>query len=443
MPTPEPGYDTTLIRIGGTVGASIAGLAGETWDLDSRHHYSRDQPWSCDGKHYVMEQKGGSPSRLILETATWTAVKGKTGHFAACTETRWHPTQPTTMVGYNKSTNELVVFDALTNTLIKKIPVGFVFQSSNGGFMGEGSLSNDGSMVALGDEANNVVMIDIPRGRVAPVQKVDFIRSPGHRLGNITISPLSTPSGGKVVAKASDTPELVHIYKYGEDFQLVHHFESDLTLSHADVGVTPAGREVFCGGARDWYGAAGAFSKDNGRIAAIHLDNGEVKNISAGKNQLGGTKEAGDQHCSCRGPVGWMLATYVGPQEGTGRFGMELVAWKLDGSRECRRFGVTRTNETIGAAYRAEAHGVMRPDGNAVAFASNWQHSSSQSTNASETKDFVYTSTSTPPPEPTPPPVTYSWRPIAVEYAIVDSRGLLVHPDDIVEIMNSTVAPPV
>lgn len=406
-PIIEPGFGTRLTRICGDPGEPIPGLEPAIFYPDSRHHYSKDGPWNSDGTLIKLEQKRGSPSKMILNARPgpdqWKAVRGQTGNFRACTEVRWHPKMPLVMVGYNNNTRQIVIFDAISDALLLPISVPFVWQSSNGGFMGEGSLSNDGSIVAFGDEANNVCLIDLVDGRVGPMQKVAFVRVPTTGLDNITVSPLSTPQGGHVVTHGDD---FVRVYTYGPDLKLVPKFESALKLSHADVGLTPNGREVFVGGARQWYGASGAFSKNEGNVAAIHLDNGQIVNISAGSKYIG-TKEAADQHCSCRGVNGWVLETVAGPHEvGTGvRFAMELIAWRLDGSRQCIRFGPTRTNEKVGSEpYRNEAHGVMRPGTTptAVMFASNSQHATSPLGNPSDVKAFVLELDGTVDPPPTP-----------------------------------------
>jgi len=145
-PVSEPGFGTTLRRIGGDTGTPIPVIGG-SWHSDSRHGYSRRNPWNCDGTLAYIEQRGGTPSKMILDGKTWLPILGCTGNFKSCTEVRWHPTQRTVMVGYNKTAREIVVFDALNDNLIKRISVPFIWQSSNGGFMGEGSLSDDGSMV--------------------------------------------------------------------------------------------------------------------------------------------------------------------------------------------------------------------------------------------------------------------------------------------------------
>jgi hypothetical protein len=383
-----------------------------------------------------IEQRGGDPSKFIMDAKSWKPIKGNAGFFRACTETRWHPTKPTVMIGWNKTTLEIIVFDVITDYCIKRVKVGF----ASVGLMGEGSLSDDGSMVALGDTSNNVVLVDIEGGRVSAKQYVSFIRSPNHLLGNLTVSPLSTPSGGKVVVKASDTPELVHVYDYGSDLLLHHRFESDLTLSHGDVAVTPAGREVFVGGSRTWFGPVGGFNEKAGRVAAIDLDSGMITNISAGLLQLG-SKEAADQHCSGRGPKGWVGVTYAGPHETAGQYCDELVLWKLDGSRECVRFGVNRTNDGTPPGgvdpYRSEAHGVWRPDGKAVMFASNWQHFASPAFSPPDIKDFVYEIMGPPPPvEAGRYYVNPDWQYSPVGAVFDRVSGRIVPLADVVAMMN-------
>jgi hypothetical protein len=85
-------------------------------------------------------------------------------------------------------------------------------------------------------------------------------------------------------------------------------------------------------------------------------------------------------------------------------------------------------------------------------FASNWRggFTSAQGPQG-ESKSYILTLTGgppptdppvDPPPDPLPIPPTYKWVPMTVDYAIVDSRGLVVHPDDLVKMLNAGVAKP-
>jgi len=361
----EPGFGSTLVRICGDTGSATAPFI-PTWNIDARHHYSKDQPWNADGTLVKLEQRGGKPGDFIVDGRTWHPIMGDIGIFGQCYETRWHPLQPNVMVGWIKSVGDVVVFNPITNVEIHRVHIGNTTISP----MGEGALSEDGNMLALGDTASNALVVDIANSRVGPLTKIVYPGDPAWTLNNLTMSPLSTSAGGYVVFGGDSDKGMVCSYG-GADLALVMPRAFSLAMSHADVGVSPAGREVYVGGARAYYGS-GTFTNKDGRIISIDIATGAFTHVSMGTNQLGAIgKESGDQHCSCRGPRGWVLTTYAGPQEGGGQFCMELVAWKLDGSRECVRFGVTRTNEA--GIYRAEAHGVMRRDGKAVMFASNNQ----------------------------------------------------------------------
>lgn len=436
VPITEQEFGTRLVRIAGDTRTSIPVIGG-TWHSDSRHHYSKRQPWNRDGTLYLMEQRGGTPSKLLLNAVTWKPILGNKGTSRVSTclnnshETRWHPGNASQMIGVSSGATKVSRFDVLSDQVFQIITTGFTFSGSTNGFMGEGNLSLDGSMLVLGDESNNAMLVNVRDGITGPLAKIVFINAPATGLDNITVSPLSTPQGGYVVCHGSD---FVMIYKYGPDLVLQPHRQSLLKLSHADVGVTPSGHEVFVGGARQWYGPAGTFSDEDGNVVSIDLETGAIKAISMGTNRLG-AKEAGDQHCSCRGPRGWVGVTYAGPHETTGRFVMELVLYKLDGSGECVRFGVTRTNEKLGAnPYRNEAHGVWSPDGKSVAFASNWQHATIAPGSVDDVKDYVLTLD-----DAVPPPATtkaYEAKPFQAEYAIFDRRGMFVHPKDVERLLN-------
>jgi len=44
----DPTFGTTLKRIAPDPGTSTSPVSG-TWGTDTRHHYSKDEPWSADG----------------------------------------------------------------------------------------------------------------------------------------------------------------------------------------------------------------------------------------------------------------------------------------------------------------------------------------------------------------------------------------------------------
>jgi hypothetical protein len=99
--------------------------------------------------------------------------------------------------------------------------------------------------------------------------------------------------------------------------------------------------------------------------------------------------------------------THASRIESSGQFCDEMVLWKLDGSRECIRFGTTHTDDSN---YRAEAHGCPSPDGSRVMFASNWQKDvPPPPSSMGEVKSYVVSAISgiDPPPPPVDPQPRY------------------------------------
>jgi hypothetical protein len=395
VPVNEPRYGTRTVRICDGVGLPV--MTGR-WNIDSRHHYSKDQPWSPDGRLVKLEQRGGSPAQLILDAATWrpvttTLTDSPAGRLLrASYESRWRGgVNSTQLVSWIKASQMMVVWDA-TNGAIE-YAVRIPSEDADYGLIHESQVSADGRWVAVSTHFPS------PRssGRVDYLQIVDLERK---RVGprNFIPMPYDTEDGGDidwvsvsqhgtyVVVKYSSraTPEYARVFVVHPDLTVTPQRMSPMglrmgptqndvegwiaCLSHS-VMALEAGREVLVGGVR---GVAvsnlcnAAQVKSEGRIVTIDLASGVHRHVSAGSAYLpAGMIEAEDQHCGCA-PPGWVLATYTGRK---GQYASEMVSWPLDGSRECVRWGVTRT---IDSAYRREAHGVQSPDGTQVMFSSNW-----------------------------------------------------------------------
>lgn len=410
---PRPGYlervqldGSTVTRICADAGTPMAN--GGTWAKDSRHHYSKDQPWDDSERYVWIEQKSTYPSKIILDATTWKPIAGNTGtannisRLAECTEVRWRPGYPGQMVGWNKNRKEIIIFDPIRNVELwrKNIVIG----DPGFGWISEGTISDDGRYTVMGTHwpspqttgrQDTLVMIDLSARTIGPYvpHSMPYKTGRGGEVGNINIS----ASGAYVMVKYASTPEYARIYHRGYGLfpdmfgintlqlrpQIMHkdglrmkETQGDqygwiACMSHADMNMDTRLRDVVVGGIRDaaYSNTCSEFEKANqGRVIMIDLATGLHTHISAGR-QWTGQDEAADQHTSGRAYKmrGWHLVTY---EDSPGMFSDELVGYRLDGTRTMRRWCRTRTDDSN---YRGEAHGVPNPSFTKVMFASNWQ----------------------------------------------------------------------
>lgn len=400
VPVALPGYDTHAARITGNTGQAVK---DGTWGKDARHHYSKDQPWSPDGSMLGLEQKGGTPSKLICDGQSYrplvTSESNSTpGHLLrAAYEWRWRPGHGHQIVSWQASNHTLVVWDALDGTIEWSVQI--PSDAPEFGFLSEGNLTDDGNRLVLGTR------FPAPQSQVT--QSLDYFQVvdlANHRVGPRVFVPIHyatedhgdvdwmsiSPLGGFVVVKYSNQhkPEYHRCYALHPDLSASPQPMSPIglrmwdtqhdtagflaCLSHADFNVD-RGREVLVGGIRDQDHSNVSNSAQvhaEGRIVLVDLATGRHRSVSAGSRFLpAGMHEAEDQHTSgqARRARGWHLATYTGT---TGQFASEMVAWALDGSRACKRFGVTHALDND---YRREAHGVPDDDLKRVLWASNFR----------------------------------------------------------------------
>src|SRR5262252_9850845 len=71
----DPTFNSTIMRITPDPGVSTSPVSG-SWGGDTRHHYSKDEPWSADGAFYFLENRGGSPTQLVLDGHTFAPLFG-------------------------------------------------------------------------------------------------------------------------------------------------------------------------------------------------------------------------------------------------------------------------------------------------------------------------------------------------------------------------------
>jgi len=96
---PKPAYLTPICP--GPFGLNVTRIADDpgrplllpdargTWGADARHHYSKDQPWSADGRLLAL-QNSGSPHQLFVDGETYAPRLGRCRDYAYGDD-RWHP----------------------------------------------------------------------------------------------------------------------------------------------------------------------------------------------------------------------------------------------------------------------------------------------------------------------------------------------------------------
>jgi len=398
----DPTFGTTLKRIAPDPGTSTSPVSG-IWGTDTRHHYSKDEPWSADGAFYSIENEGGgSPSQLILDGHTFAplfAVASGAGLY----DFRWHPSlaHAREMINVNSSGTELSWVDATTGLKTRTWTLPFAV---TGFGQGEGNASFDGRYVALAS-ATRMLVVDMdpqppyapyPNRRIGPA--VD-ISSCG-LLGGCTIDWVSASASGKyaVVSYDGDHPRVFDVNP--ATLALSPRPEASgsprcsgtaaggyiYDLGHADLTLNPFDNNADVLVGQEQCGNHGAIlgGKPIGYVVMARLSDGAITPLTSPDN------EAYPDHVSTRNIrlPGWAFVSHY--EESGTRFSDEITAVKLDGSLACIRF--VHAHSAFSDCYRCEAHPVPSPDGSMIAFASNWaQDCGAGCDSASVIKDYVVT----------------------------------------------------
>ena len=383
----DPTFRSTVMRITPDPGTSTSPVSG-TWGTDTRHHYSKDQPWSADGAFYCLENRGGgSPSPLILDGHTFAplfTVPSSAGLY----DFRWHPAKAhaRALINVNASGTELSWVDATTGVKLRTWTLPF---AANGFGQGEGNASRDGRFIALTSAAKLVVVDMDPQPPYAPY--------PNRRIGPVytfppcslsVASPASCPIGNagvsasgryvdvKYAGSTSETEDVHRIYEVDAATLAVRpHAMASASLrcdsfvgrpygwifglKHADMTLDPFdGNEDVIVGGRSCPGST------IGHVVKVRLRDGKVTALTDPAN------EASVLHVSTRSQdrPGWAYVSFF-KSDGR-RFSDELVAVKLDGSRTVERYA--HMHSVTSGCYRCEQHPAPSPDGSMIAFASNW-----------------------------------------------------------------------
>jgi hypothetical protein len=405
-PIIDPTFGSSVRRITPDPGVSTAPVSG-TWGSDTRHHYSKDQPWSADGAFYRLENRaGGSPSPLILDGRTFAPLFSVPSS-AGLWDHRWHPAKAHAheLINVNSSGTELSWVDAQTGRKTRTWTLPFAVEGFGAG---EGNASHDGRFIAL-HSATKLVVIDMdPRSPYAPY--------PNRRIGpvytfpacSVSVSaPTTCPIGNVSVSASGRYVDVKYADAGGSETQDIHRiYEVDpatlavkphrmaqgslrcdtfanrpngwiFGLKHADMTLDPFDRneDVIVGG-RSCPGSA------IGHVVKVRLRDGRVTELTDPSN------EAPVLHVSTRnqGRPGWAYVSFFNV-DGK-RFSDELIAVRLDGSRTVERYA--HMHSATSGCYRCEQHPAPSPDGSMIAFASNWaQDCGSGCGSSSVIKDYV------------------------------------------------------
>jgi hypothetical protein len=401
----DPTFGTTLLRIAPDSGMPTSPVSG-TWGSDTRHHYSKDQPWSADGAFYCLENRdGGSPSPLILDGHTFAPLLTVPSG-AGLYDYRWHPAKAHAreLINVNSSGTELSWVDATTGLRTRTWSLPFAV---DGFGQGEGNASRDGRFIAL-TSASKLVVVDMdpqppyapyPNRRIGPVYTFPPCSLMVSAPTNCPIDNASISASGRYVSinydgGTSETQDIHRIYEVDPVTLGVRpHVMASSSLrcdtfasrpygwifgqKHADMTLDPFdnNEDVMIGG-RSCPGSS------IGHVVKVRLRDGKVTALTDPTN------ESSILHVSTRNAdrLGWAYVSWY-KVPGT-RFSDELIAVKLDGSRAVERY--VHLHSAVSGCYRCEQHPVPSPDGSMIAFASNWaQDCGAGCGTASVIKDYV------------------------------------------------------
>ena len=395
----DPTFGSKLMRIAQDAGTSTSPVSG-TWGSDTRHHYSKTQPWSADGALYVLENRsGGSPSNLVLDGHTFAPLFGVPTS-AGLWDYRWHPSlsHAREMINVGSSGTELSWVNASTGQKTRTWTLPFAV---DGFGQGEGNASNDGRFIALGS-SSRMFVVDMdpqlpyapyPSKRIGPAVDISSCGLSGCAIDWVSIS-----ASGKyaVVNYDGDHPRVFDVNP--TTLALSPHAEASgsprcsgtaaagfvYDVGHADLAMNPFDNHADVMIGQEHCGNHGKTigGKAVGYVVMVRLSDGAITSLTSPDN------EAYPHHVSTRNILqpGWAIVSHY-KSSGT-RFSDEIMAVKMDGSLACNRY--MHSHSAFSGCYRCEVHPVASPDGSMIAFASNWaQDCGTGCGSSSVIKDYV------------------------------------------------------
>lgn len=338
----DPVFGNTITRITGLPDSPIPNVGGQ-WAEVARHGYSKRAVWNADMSLLYLDRNQGEPSALFLDGKTYKPLFASR---LACTEARWHPSDPERMI-YVKG-NELGSWNVRKNT--GKILATFGDHADLHIGPWEGNLSLDGNRIVLyGRRGGHPVAFAYDLAKRS--------KFPDIPLDGIETDWVSISASGKYVVingvmdGGRDRTRILTL----EGKPVGETWEEYGRPSHYDLTIDADGEDIAVGVSQS--------APDMGRVIKRRLRDGEVTVLTPGGFA---------SHTSTRNTSlpGWAYATYQTRSKDWPPFYDEVVAVKLDGSMTIRRLAHLRTRLLD---YETEAQAVPSPDGSRVLWASNWE----------------------------------------------------------------------
>ena len=422
QPITDPTFHTRVTRIAGDAGTSFTlsnGTSG-TWGSDVRQHYNDDQAWNADGSLLLL-QNSSSPSQVILDGESYQPRYGKCSNYSNYDD-RWHPSINHKYERINVKGSKLSWFDVVNCIETRSWTLPFSAQndlSQNPDSVGRFIALYDSSRIFVVDMDPQAPLSSYASGnrRIGPVY--DF-SSCGLSDCSVDFAEIS-PSGKYIILAYNgdhnrlfdvnpDTLAITpHAYSSssancpvtGHDPVNGYMFD----LGHPGVAYNPFdnNEEVIIGQRRSWCPSS-VNGINLGSVVMVRLKDNQVTSLTDPGN------EASSYHISTvnNQRPGWVYVSYY-PGSGK-RFSDEIIAIKLDGSKQVQRFVHTHTNTS--GCYRCEAHPVPSRDGRRILFASAWNANCSSCGSSSNPQGYVVdaranpSSLSSPTPTRTPTPTS-------------------------------------
>lgn len=365
-------------------------LRDRTWGTYARHQYSRVQPWNPDQSLLLV--KAGSPtSRFYLLDGTTYTVRSVqcSNKWYGGISSRWHPSKahPRERIYVLDNTLGWYHVDTCTSTRVWTLPF-----TPLGIGDSEGNPSNDGRYLMLGDNSGTKVSSGKPFSKQAFV--MDMQSYPSLRRGPIRNIHQDCVNAGSddcetdwLSVSASGTFAVVQFARSARVYDinvktlaltprpLATALPSGceggtaaqgymLKMVHPDMGLDRDGNSIIVGSTRCKLQGKVFGGKPFSWVTKVRLWDGAMTPLTDPTN------EAQAWHISLRNHdrPGWAYVSYYA-QDGM-RYSGEIIAVKLDGSKQVERFAHHHTH--VDDAYEAEPHAVPSRDGQRVLFTSNW-----------------------------------------------------------------------
>lgn len=353
-PMHEPDFHTIYTRITGDPGTPIGNGVSGNWPAIAAQHYSKDNPWSADGRLLFLSRFSPALSfqYLFMDGITYQPLFGRN---VPGPEARWHPTKPDTMI-YVTANGSAGYWNVRTNTFAVRAAASGYSSASMGN--NEGNPSYDGRYVAIlatrADGKKVTYALDLVAGTKGP--DVDLAAS-----GASSTDWASVSAGGRYIVAAVNDRQT---YVFDRATAALVYKETAMLFGHADLGLDGTGAEVLWGGVGGVLGNAS--SPFNKTFTSLALAGGAKWATTPATTYNGHASTRADKR------PGW---GYGVVNTTDGGLGGELFAAKLSAPMTVERWGRHRSNVTSGTSgfiYSSEPHAVPNHDGSKYMFASNW-----------------------------------------------------------------------